>query len=148
MHRIFDRACRRRKHPVFPAAEAAHGGTRESGGHDRRHTGGQETVRVRSGDELLLARIENQLVRIQEMLDGRRREAEESRDEIQKLISEIAHQMRTPLAILKATPVFYGTQLKIQKREKSLTSSLRNGSSTCPRWKKARRSFIFWWTVL
>ena len=28
------------------------------------------------GDELLLARIENQLVRIQEMLDGRRKEAE------------------------------------------------------------------------
>ena len=42
------------------------------------------------GDELLLARIENQLVRIQEMLDGRRKEAEKSRDEIQKLISEIS----------------------------------------------------------
>ncbi len=54
------------------------------------------------GDELLLARIENQLVRIQEMLDGRRREAEESRDEIQKLISEIAHQMRTPLANIES----------------------------------------------
>ena len=54
------------------------------------------------GDELLLARIENQLVRIQEMLDGRRKEAEESRDEIQKLISEIAHQMRTPLANIES----------------------------------------------
>ena len=54
------------------------------------------------GDELLLARIENQLVRLQEMLDGRRKEAEESRDEIQKLISEIAHQMRTPLANIES----------------------------------------------
>lgn len=54
------------------------------------------------GDELLLARIENQLVRIQEMLDGRRKEAEKSRDEIQKLISEIAHQMRTPLANIES----------------------------------------------
>ena len=54
------------------------------------------------GDELLLARIENQLVRIQEMLDGRRKEAEKSRDEIQKLISEIAHQMRTPLTNIES----------------------------------------------
>lgn len=54
------------------------------------------------GDEFLLARLENQLVRIQEMLDGRRKEAEKSRDEIQKLIAEIAHQMRTPLANIES----------------------------------------------
>ena len=54
------------------------------------------------GDELLLARIENQLVRIQEVLDGRRKEAEKSRDEIQKLISEVAHQMRTPLTNIES----------------------------------------------
>ena len=54
------------------------------------------------GDELLIARIENQLVRIQEMLDGRRKEAEKSRNEIQKLISEIAHQMRTPLTNIES----------------------------------------------
>ncbi len=100
------------------------------------------------GDELLLARIENQLVRIQEMLDGRRKEAEESRDEIQKLISEIAHQMRTPLANIESYTCLYGTRLEIQKREMSLTRSGRNGSSTCPHWKKVRGCFIFWWTVL
>ncbi len=54
------------------------------------------------GDELLLAKIEHQLIRIQEILEGRRREAEKSRNEIQKLISEIAHQMRTPLANLES----------------------------------------------
>lgn len=54
------------------------------------------------GDELMLSRIENQLVRIQEMLEGRRKEAEKSRDEIQKLISEVAHQMRTPLANIES----------------------------------------------
>lgn len=58
------------------------------------------------GDELLLARIENQLVRIQEMLDGRRKEAEKSRDNLQKLISEIAHQMRTPLANIESYTCF------------------------------------------
>lgn len=50
-----------------------------------------------SGEETLYARIENQLVRVQEMLQGRSEAALRSRDEIQKLISEIAHQMRTPL---------------------------------------------------
>ena len=51
-----------------------------------------------SGEETLYGRIEHQMVRVQEMLRGRKEAAEKSRDEIQKLISEIAHQMRTPLA--------------------------------------------------
>lgn len=50
------------------------------------------------GEETLYGKIEYELVRVQEILDGRKEEAEKSRDEIQKLISEIAHQMRTPLA--------------------------------------------------
>lgn len=50
------------------------------------------------GEETLYGKIEYELVRVQEMLEGRKEEAEKSRDEIQKLISEIAHQMRTPLA--------------------------------------------------
>ena len=54
-----------------------------------------------SGEETLYGRIEHQMVRVQEMLWGRTEEAEKSRDEIQKLISEIAHQMRTPLANMK-----------------------------------------------
>lgn len=49
------------------------------------------------GEETLYGKIEYELVRVQEILDGRKEEAEKSRDEIQKLISEIAHQMRTPL---------------------------------------------------
>ena len=50
-----------------------------------------------SGEETLYAKMENQLVRVQEMLQGRSEAAVRSRDEIQKLISKIAHQMRTPL---------------------------------------------------
>lgn len=50
------------------------------------------------GEETLYGKIEYELVRVQEMQNGRKEEAEKSRDEIQKLISEIAHQMRTPLA--------------------------------------------------
>ena len=43
----------------------------------------------------------NELIRLQEILEGRRKEAEKSKYEIQKLISEIAHQLRTPLANIK-----------------------------------------------
>ena len=50
------------------------------------------------GKETLYSKTANQLIRLQEMLEGRRKEAEKSQYEIQKLISEIAHQLRTPLA--------------------------------------------------
>ena len=50
-----------------------------------------------TGEETLYSKLEHQLVRVQEMLQGRSEEAERSRDEIQKLISQIAHQIRTPL---------------------------------------------------
>ena len=59
----------------------------------------EEKIReTKAGEETLYARLESRLVRIQEMLNGRTEAAEKSKDEIQKLISEIAHQMRTPLA--------------------------------------------------
>ena len=54
-----------------------------------------------SGKETLFAKIEHQLVRVQEVMQGRRDVAEREREEIQKLISEIAHQMRTPLSNIK-----------------------------------------------
>lgn len=50
-----------------------------------------------SGEETLCAKAEHYLVRVQEVMQGRRDDAEKSRDSIQKLITEIAHQMRTPL---------------------------------------------------
>ena len=54
-----------------------------------------------SGKETFFAKIEHQLVRVQEVMQGRRDVAEREREEIQKLISEIAHQMRTPLSNIK-----------------------------------------------
>ena len=62
----------------------------------------EEKIReIKTGEETLYARLESRLVRIQEMLNGRTEAAEKSKDEIQKLISEIAHQMRTPLANIR-----------------------------------------------
>ena len=53
------------------------------------------------GKETIYSKTTNQLIRLQEILEGRRKEAEKSKYEIQKLISEIAHQLRTPLANTK-----------------------------------------------
>ena len=54
----------------------------------------EEKIReTKAGEETLYARLESRLVRIQEMLNGRTEAAEKSKDEIQKLISEIAHRM-------------------------------------------------------
>ena len=62
----------------------------------------EEKIReTKAGEETLYARLESRLVRIQEMLNGRTEAAEKSKEEIQKLISEIAHQMRTPLANIR-----------------------------------------------
>lgn len=53
------------------------------------------------GQETLYGKAAHRLLRVQEMMQGSRDEARRSRDEIQRLISEIAHQMRTPLANLE-----------------------------------------------
>ena len=75
-----------------------------------------------SGEEMMYGRIEHQLVRVQEMLRGRTEEAEKSRDEIQKLISEIAHQMRTPLANIETYTTFLKESLESvdEKKPQSL----------------------------
>lgn len=69
------------------------------------------------GKETICSKIENQLIRLQEVLDGRRKEAERNQIEIQKLISEIAHQMRTPLANIKNYTDFL--QESLQEGEES-----------------------------
>ena len=61
----------------------------------------EKILETKAGEETLYARLESRLVRIQEMLNGRTEDAEKSKDEIQKLISEIAHQMRTPLSNIR-----------------------------------------------
>ena len=70
-----------------------------------------------SGEETMYARIEHQLIRVQELMQGRRDEAERSRDEIQKLISEIAHQMRTPLMNMETYLGFLQENLAEEKVE-------------------------------
>lgn len=49
-------------------------------------------------EETMVSKIYCQLMRLGEVTEGYHREVEKERDGIQKLISEIAHQLRTPLA--------------------------------------------------
>lgn len=58
---------------------------------------GTEVTGVSACEETLYAYIEHMLSRIQRMAMGRQEEVERSRAQIQQLITEIAHQMRTPL---------------------------------------------------
>ena len=58
---------------------------------------GTEVTGVSACEETLYAHIEHMLSRIQRMAMGRQEEVERSRAQIQQLITEIAHQMRTPL---------------------------------------------------
>ena len=87
----------------------------------------EEKIReTKAGEETLYARLESRLVRIQEMLNGRTEAAEKSKDEIQKLISEIAHQMRTPLANIRTYQELLGEEWSKNgtKREKNVNNYL------------------------
>ena len=65
-----------------------------------------------SGQETMTAKLTHQLVRIQEIVQGKVEHAEKNRDEIQKLISEIAHQMRTPLTNIETYAGFLRESLE------------------------------------
>lgn len=74
-----------------------------------------EGTRIHSSvscQETMISRIEHQMIRVQEMLWGQKEAAENSRDEIKQLISEIAHQMRTPLTNLETYTGFLQEQLE------------------------------------
>lgn len=76
----------------------------------------REVKAANSGKETLYSKTEHYLIRVQELLQGRRDAAEKSRDEIQKLISETAHQMRTPLTNIET---YLGFLRKISEETKT-----------------------------
>lgn len=73
---------------------------------------GRRIPQIHAGEETMPARIGHQLARVQEILEGRQEDAEKSRDQIQKLISEIAHQMRTPLTNVETYTGIIRTELE------------------------------------
>ena len=83
----------------------------------------EEKIReTKAGEETLYARLESRLVRIQEMLNGRTEAAEKSKDEIQKLISEIAHQTEGFVKMSRLEQ----NMIQIRKEETDLLKTVRN----------------------
>lgn len=62
---------------------------------------GKEQETVSNWEETMDSKICHQLVRMQEILVSQKMDAKKERKEVQELISEIAHQMRTPLTNLR-----------------------------------------------
>ena len=100
-----------------------------------------------SGEETLYGRIEHQLVRVQEMLQGRTDEAEKSRDEIQKLISEIAHQMRTPLANLETYTGLLKERLEAEEKSRMQTAGLADDEGAAGRQRKRQEQMLLDYTT-
>ena len=62
---------------------------------------GCKELRITSDSETLFARISHRLTRLYEIMQGSRRRVDEERQELQSLISDISHQVKTPVSNLK-----------------------------------------------
>ena len=98
---------------------------------------GQTLQASASGEETLYGRIEHQLVRVQEMLQGR------AEDEIQKLISEIAHQMRTPLTNLETYTGLLKERLEEEEKSGMQTAEQADDGGTAAALEESGRKLNF-----
>lgn len=81
----------------------------------------RELPENRSYEETISSKIQHQLYRLQTMTKGYHARLEQDRNSIKNLITEIAHQMRTPLANMETYLDFLGdTELDRQEREQYL----------------------------
>ena len=62
---------------------------------------GNETPQRRSDSETQLARIGHRLARLYQIMQENRRRVDEERQELQTLVSDISHQVKTPVSNLK-----------------------------------------------
>ena len=62
---------------------------------------GDEEPKPTDNSETLFARINHRLTRLYQIMQGNRRKVEEERQELQTLVSDISHQVKTPVSNLK-----------------------------------------------
>lgn len=85
---------------------------------------GRELAEVLSYEETLSSKIKHQLFRLQNMTKGYHVRLEKDRDSIKNLITEIAHQMRTPLTNIETYLGFLKDQdISRQEREEYLKAA-------------------------
>ena len=92
---------------------------------------GDEEPKPADNDETLFARISHRLTRLYKIMQENRRKAEEERQELQALVSDISHQVKTPVSNLKmaadtllARPVTEAGRIAILKGVRSQTDKL------------------------
>lgn len=86
---------------------------------------GREFSENRRHEETIYSKIQHQLYRLQSMTKGYHVRLEQDRDSIKNLITEIAHQLRTPLTNIESYLDFLGdTGISQQNREKYLQAVL------------------------
>ena len=62
---------------------------------------GDEEPKQADNSETLFARVNHRLTRLYQIMQGNRRKVEEERQELQTLVSDISHQVKTPVSNLK-----------------------------------------------
>ena len=62
---------------------------------------GDEEPKPADNSETLFARINHRLTRLYQIMQENRRKVEEERQELQTLVSDISHQVKTPVSNLK-----------------------------------------------
>ena len=62
---------------------------------------GDEEPKPTDNSETLFARVNHRLTRLYQIMQGNRRKVEEERQELQTLVSDISHQVKTPVSNLK-----------------------------------------------
>ena len=87
----------------------------------QRMTSGKELPDFSDCEETMDSKIRHQLLRLQEILVSQKHDAQKERKELQKLISEIAHQMRTPLTNLKNYLDFLSEEIEKKGTEPELS---------------------------
>ena len=92
---------------------------------------GDEEPKPADNDETLFARISHRLTRLYKIMQENRRKAEEERQELQALVSDISHQVKTPVSNLKmaadtllARPATEAERIAILKGVRSQTDKL------------------------
>lgn len=87
----------------------------------QRMTSGKELPDFSDCEETMDSKIRHQLLRLQEILVSQKQDAQKERKELQELISEIAHQMRTPLTNLKNYLDFLSEEIEKKGTEPELS---------------------------
>ena len=92
---------------------------------------GDEEPKQTDNSETLFARINHRLTRLYQIMQGNSRKVEEERQELQTLVSDISHQVKTPVSNLKmvtdtllARPVTEAERIDFIKGVRSQTDKL------------------------